>query len=300
MKYSAALVALGIVALAGCDGDPVGLEDGDRVELGELGFYEITILRTLPEGAEAAFGDLNENGQAVWHEGEQAFLWDDGSVLEIPVGEFLGSSGEVLGDSSLWRGGEITGLPGHTRGIHEDGTVYLSRNDTLFTWRDGTLAATDTSVGLVGPEGRIWQDRANPNEHPDVRYDEEICGFYQDGAWHGIVIAAFCKTRLVEEGGWAIIRQSGGTNPGEYVFNPDGTVVWIRDDGGFNPRGLAHVNAHGATISSDGFLEHPGGDGFGTDLRDHFEDPLTLGAINDDGAILAQLGNQVVLLTPIP
>lgn len=275
------LVVLTALALFGCSDDPV--------EPRGLGPYEITSLRALPEGTDATFGDLNENGQALWHEGEQAVLWDNGSVLELPVGSFLGPSGEVLGASSLWRDGELIELPGGTEGIHEDGTVYISRNDTLFTWRNGTLAATGRPMGLVvGPEGRIWSHRIVWDEMLDVYVHE--CGFFLDGEWFPIGgrDRAVCSVEIVEENGWAIM--SRGLNnesvmPGAYR---------ILDDAG-DPLDLTHVNSEGEFVAGVGILASP--DGERLDLRDHFEGTIRLGAINDDGEILAQLDNEVVLLT---
>lgn len=285
MRYLVAVVA--VVIVTGCD---------DPVEPRQQGPYQVTRLRTL-EGMEATFGDLNENGQALWNEGEQAILWDNGSIVEVPVERFLGPSGEVLGWSSVWIQGQLTELPGRTKGILEDGTIYLSRNDTMFTWRDGMLTVTDRPVGhLVGPEGRIWENRSNPDDDPQVPYDEMICGFYQDGQWDTVVLAGICNVLLVEESGWAIIHDAGATNPGRYVFGPNGYQVPLRGSESVPAPGpLVHLNDQGHSVTSDGFVAE--GSAEITDLWEHF-DSIRPGAINDDGEILAQLDNEVVLLTP--
>lgn len=281
MRHVAVLM---VVVLVGCD-DPVGPLEQEP--------YGVTTLRAPEEDTEVTFVDLNENGQALWHEGEQAVLWDKGVVLDIPVGRFLGSSGEVLGASSLWRGGELIELPGRTEGIHEDGTVYISRNDTLFTWREGTLTATDRPIGrFVGPEGRIWSSKDISN--PPYTFQEE-CGFYQDGDWHGVFAPEICFPIMAEENAWVILEAAGGTNPGRYVFGPQGYGVLARERESDQAH-IVHVNSEGRSVTEDGFVAWDGGEKR-LDLWEHF-DSIRPGAINDDGAILAQLNDEVVLLTP--
>lgn len=292
----AVLAIVGLVALVGCD-DPV------EPEPVEEGPYEVTTLRTLQEGAEATFGDLNENGQALWTEGDQSVLWDNGNIVELPVvARGLGSSGEVYGSSSLWKDGQLIDLPGRPRGILEDGTIYLLRNDTLFTWRDGVLEATDRPVGpdslvhrmLVGPEGRIWVTKKNADAVS--LNEEEFCGFYEDGTWHLAHIGFACDVRMAEENGWALAFVTGGSPVGVKVLGPGG--YWIHGEVALSYHDAVHVNEHGHAIAENGLLvlDHDGTDPL--DLTEHFEDSLRLGAINDDGDILAQLDNRVVLLTP--
>lgn len=287
MRYSVLSVA-GLMALMGCD-------DGSVVEPRKLGPYEVTALRTLPEGVEASFVDLNENGQALWHEGEQTVLWDQGSLLEVPAGKILGSSGELLGDSSVWIDGEVTDLPGLTRGITEDGTVYLSRNDTMFTWRDGILQDTPLPLGLVGPDGLVWNVIGSGfgAQHTDK------CRYYMDGAYHVVATGAECRIQMAEEDGWAIIYGQGLLETEEGGWDQLGVVVpplyHILDPEG-RARPLAHVNSSGQSVAGVGIVGFP--DGKRLDLRGHFEGFIRLGAIDDDGRILAQLDDEVVLLTP--
>lgn len=283
-----AAVLVGLLALAGCNDSPFFPLQGDWV---------VTTLRDLPGDLEPVFVDLNESGQALWHEDDRTILWDNGAIREIPVGSFLGEDGEVLGSvdgtAALWRDGELTMLTGSPMGILLDGTVYLERNDTVFTWRDGTLEATDRPVGrLVGPEGRIWSSRDISN--PPLTEQEE-CGFYQGGEWHGVFAPEICFPVMAEENAWALAGAAGGIPGGVLVIHPDAVFV-ITDRGSALTVNVVHVNAHGDAITANGILRNRGGERI--DLWEHF-DSLRTGAVNDDGEILAQFRNLVVVLTPV-
>lgn len=279
MRYLAVLM---VVFLIGCD---------DLLDPGERGPYDVATLRILAEGTEAELLDLNENGHALWRENGQAILWDGGEIVEVPGSEFLGEDGEVLGASTLWSDGELTDLPGSVRGILTDGTIYLFRNDTMFTWRDGVLEATDRPVGhLVGPEGRIWANRDIPDA--PFGYHEDECGFYLNGEWHQVVINTSCRAVLSEENGWTIGDAPWSGFGGQHVIYPEAIRI-LHDEG--VPLDIIHVNSEGHAIALLGIIRTSGGERL--DLREHLTG-IRLGAINDDGEILAQLADRVVLLTP--
>lgn len=279
MRYLAALL---VVFLVGCD---------DPVEPRERRLYEVETLKILSGDPDVVLVDLNENGQARWNEGTQGFLWDNGVVHELPFRGHLGPSGEVVG-SALWEDGEITDLPGRSRGITEDGTIYLSRNDTMFTWKDGVLEATDLPVGLfVGAGGRVFSTVPSPSYYRDLQ--GTYCIAYEDGQWDTLPSRdTFCRPVMGEENGWSIL--TGGHEDGNgWVATPSDTVY---DPWPIGPDGPAHVNAHGEIIGFEGRAvladtSFHVGEVFGFD-------PETLkgGAINDLGDILLLAGDSIVLL----
>jgi len=55
---------------------------------------------------------INDIGQIVGRAGSNGFLWDHGAVTLLPDSAMdVNNSGQVLGESSIWHGGNVTDLP---------------------------------------------------------------------------------------------------------------------------------------------------------------------------------------------